>query len=93
MSAPSVKPRSRMGSWASFERRYQPIASSTIDDTVLRDWREIPTGTDIHLVWTVLDCDGRLCIVPGFASVNYYARILCTNPWPEIEEGMPGYVY
>lgn len=93
MSAPAVKPRRRMGSWASFERRYQPIASSTIDDTVLRDWREIPAETDIHLVWTVLDCDGRLCIVPGFASVNYFARILCTNPWPEIEQLNPGYVY
>ena len=86
MSAPAVKPRHRVGSWASFERRYQPIASNTIDDTVLRDWREIPAETDIHLVWTVLDCDGRLCIVPGFASVNYFARIICTNPWPDIEQ-------
>ena len=93
MSAPAVKPRRRMGSWASFERRYQPIASDTIDDTVLRDWREIPPGTDIHLVWTVLDCDGRLCIVPGFASVNYFARILCANPWPDIEQLNPGYIY
>jgi len=90
-AAPVVKPRTKAGSFASFERRYQPVLSA--DKVFLRDWQNIPKETDAHFVWTAVDCDGRLYLVPGFATVNYFARVLCAVPWGESEERNPGYVY
>lgn len=37
-----------------------------------------------HL-WTVLDCDGELCIVPGFAYVNRLQHIKTVEPWTDAD--------
>ena len=80
----------RARSYAVFERRYQPVEHG---ESILRDWQDIPSDTDEHLVWTVVDCDGRLYLTPGYTYVNYLGRVLCAKPWPEAEFSGPGYVY
>lgn len=81
--------RTRPGLWETFEKRYQPIEAD--DGSICRHWIDIPDDTDERNVWTVVDCDGRLYLTPGYASVNYMGRVLCANPWPDEEISLPGY--
>ena len=75
--------RSRARSWDAFEDRFQPIIRS--DMTVLWEWYELPSSDQINFRewWTVLDCDGRLYVQPGFHVVNYFAYVRCTVPWSD----------
>lgn len=93
MSHPvTVKPRRRAGSWSTFDRRYEPI--DTTEGSVLRDWDDpLVQAADERNVWTVLDCDGRLYVSPGFATVNYMGRIVTRHQWSDIESCNPGYCY
>lgn len=83
--------RKRAALYSTFEKRYEPL--ETEDGSILRNWQDIPDGTDEHYVWTVTDCDGTLYLSPGYASVNYMGRVLCAKPWPEEEFALPGYYY
>ena len=86
-----VKARTRAGSWDTFERRYEPVDAP--DGTVMWGLNSLPAGIDERLVWTVLDCDGKSYVVPGFAFVNRMGYVITKNPWPEIEFSNPGYHY
>jgi hypothetical protein len=83
--------RTRAGRFETFERRYEPIEAE--DGSILHDWRSIPKDTEQHYVWTLVDCDGRLMLSPGYATVNYMGRVLCAKPWPDEEFTLPGYYY
>ena len=87
-----VKPRQKAGSWSTFERRYKPVESP--DSGPMRPWN-CPKlqGVDESLIWTVVDCDGKCYVVPGYHTVNYIGRILCQIAWGDVEEANPGYVY
>lgn len=87
----SVKQRSRPGRFESFEKRYSPVYK---DETMLRELDD----SEVHLsdpkrVWTVLDCDGKLILSPGFCYVNRFGYVLCEKPWPEAEADNTGYYY
>lgn len=84
---------SRAGTYATFDRRYKPIPLP--DHSICRDWYDpIFKNADEHLVWTIVQGDtGRLYLTPGYATVNYIARVLCEKPWPDDEITKPGYVY
>ena len=86
-----VKPRTRAGTYSVFERRYGPIDAP--NGQVMREWNDIPPDTDARYIWTVIDCDGNLYLVPGYATVNYFARVLCERPWPDGEANNSGYLY
>lgn len=88
--ATQIKARKRAGTYAAFERRYGPIENE--NGELIRDWRDV-TDADERYIWTVVDCDGKLYLVPGFATVNYFGRVLCANPWPDSEFTNTGYVY
>lgn len=85
------KARTRAGTYATFERRYQPVAQA--DGTILIDHGDLPKDIDPKLVWTVVEAEGKLYLTPGFATVNYFARVVCEAPWPDSELTNPGYVY
>ena len=97
MPAPIVKvpPRTRVLSWECFDRRYEARAAH--DGTVLFDYADPAVmhalNTEPRRVWTVVDCDGALYVVPGLASVNYFARIVTERAWSDTEETNPGYRY
>jgi hypothetical protein len=38
---------------------------------------------DVKKVWTLLDCDGKLYLSPGFHIVNRLNYIICKNSWNE----------
>ena len=86
-----IKARTRAGSWDTFERRYQSVDAP--DGTVMWQLGKVPEGTDPNHVWTVLDCDGKSYVVPGYCWVNRMGYVITKNPWPEIEADNPGYVY
>ena len=58
-----------------------------------------PTGdlakkdVDPHLVWTILDCEGKLYVAPGFRYVNRIDHVLCAVPWTDDDERQPAYRY
>ena len=85
------KQRTRTGSWNTFERRFRPIDSP--DDTVW--WRrdQLPKDVDPRLVWTILDCEGRLYLACGFHYVNRLDYVLCEVPWNDDDERQPSYRY
>ena len=87
----TVKIRSRTGSWNTFERRFRPRINA--DDTILVDLFELPKEIDPHLVWTVVDEDGRLYLCPGFRFVNRFAYVICEVPWTQVDEQQPPYRY
>lgn len=92
MTAPTVRPRIRAGSYDTFDRRYRPVM--TPEDGIMRDWADPAIrAADERKVWTVVDCDGVLYLTPGFATVNYFARVLCEVPWSDAEFANPGYRY
>ena len=86
-----INKRSRAGSWKTFDRRYKPILGP--DGSYERHYSTIGSEMDSRFVWTLVDCDRKLYVVPGFATVNYMARILCENPWSDLEFDSPGYLY
>lgn len=86
-----IRKRKRAGSWRTFERRYKPIEGP--DGSFQRDHRTIGDETDARFVWTIVEAEGRLYVVPGFATVNYVSRVLCENPWSDIEFECPGYIW
>lgn len=83
--------RARCGSWRTFERRFQPIDSP--DETVWWDREQLPDGVDPHLVWTIVDEDGRLYVRPGFRFVNRIDYVLCVVPWTDDDLQRPDYRY
>jgi hypothetical protein len=84
--------RKRTGSADVFDKRYQPIPRP--DGSLLRDWNDPEIlAADIRYVWSVTDCDGRLYVTPGYAVVNYFGRLLCAVPWPDVEMENPDYRY
>ena len=91
-AAPVVSPRFDPGSFTDFEERYQPILEE--GGGYCREWNDdgIRSAAEAF-VWTVIDCDGRLYAVPGFATVNYVARVLCATPWGETERNNTGYYF
>ena len=45
-----------------------------------------PVEDENRHLWTVLDCDGELCIVPGFAYVNRLQHIMTVEPWTDADK-------
>lgn len=86
-----VKPRTRAGSWASFAKRYEPMAGP--DNDYIIDHDNLPADADLHQVWTLVDADGKLYVVPGYHTVNYMGRLYTRHGWSDVEEANPGYVY
>jgi hypothetical protein len=91
MTAKLQKQHTRCGSWRTFERRFQPLPAPSHD--VLWDLHQLPRGADARYWWTVLDCDGRLYVSPGFRFVNRFAYIRCTLPWTNDDDDQPDYRY
>ena len=90
-SARRPEQRTRCGSWRTFERRFQPIDSP--DETVWWSREQLPVNVDPHLVWTIVDEDGRLYVRPGFRFVNRIDYVLCQVPWTDEDVEQPDYRY
>ena len=92
MNAPVVKQRKRAGSCDAWDRRYSPIPCD--DGSLIRDWRDAEIqSADVSRVWSVIEENGVLYVVPGLATVNYVGRVLCAVPWGPSEENNTGYRY
>jgi hypothetical protein len=86
-----TKRRTRAGSWRTFERRFQPITGP--DGATYWAREQLPRDVDPHLVWTIVDCDGKLYVSPGFRFVNRVDYVLCRLPWTADDERQPDYRY
>lgn len=87
-----MKQRTRCGSWRTFEHRFTPLPAP--HHPLLWEVRgEVPSDTDHRFWWTVLDCDGRLFVTPGFRFVNRFAYIRCAVAWSDDDEWQPDYIY
>jgi hypothetical protein len=53
----------------------------------------LPVNVDPHLVWTIVDEDGRLYVRPGFRFVNRIDYVLCQVPWTDEDVEQPDYRY
>ena len=85
------RPRTRTGSWSTFERRFRPIDSP--DQTVWWGQEQLPVAVNQHLVWTIVDCDGKLYVTPGFRFINRIDYVLCETPWTDDDMLQPDYRY
>ena len=93
-SRPTAKPvkiRTHCGNWNTFERRFKPIDGP--DGATYWGREQLPKDVDRHLVWTILDCEGKLYVSPGFRFVNRIDYVLCTVPWTDDDVGQPDYRY
>ncbi len=78
--------RTRARSWDVFERRFDPIVHD--DGSLLWDLDDIPKPVDVHRLWTVLDCDGKLYLAAGSRYVNRIGYVLTRQPWRPADEGI-----
>ena len=83
--------RTRCGRWPTFERRFQPINGP--DGATYWRGEQLPRNIDPHFVWTILDCDGRLYVSPGFRFVIRIDYVLCSVPWSDDDVAQPDYRY
>jgi hypothetical protein len=86
-----AQPRTRCGSWRTFERRFRPITGP--DGALTWRFEQLPRDVDPHRVWTITDCDGRLTVTPGYHLVNRIDYVLCEVPWTDEDTLRPGYRY
>ncbi len=87
----AFRPRTRMGSWTTFERRFDPMPAP--DHDYLWVIGTVTENADYRYWWTVLDCEGRLSLSPGFRFVNRFAFVRCAKPWTDVDFQQPGYLY
>ena len=83
--------RKRVGSWATFERRFGPLPAPNHD--YLWDVGTVQKDADFRYWWTVLDCEGRLSLSPGSRFVDRFAFVRCAKPWTDVDFQQPGYRY
>ena len=87
----AFKPRTRCGSWRTFERRFRPMNGPDGSRYWCRD--QLPQNVDERLVWTIVDCDGQLHVSPGYRFVNRIDYVLCKVPWTDEDTRQPDYRY
>lgn len=87
----AFRPRKRAGSWRTFERRFRPLDGP--DGAPYWPREKLPKDVDYRLVWTILDCEGRLYVSPGFHFVNRIDYVLCEVPWTDEDLRQPDYRY
>ena len=87
----AFRPRTRIGSWSTFERRFDPLPAPGRD--FLWDIGTVPKDANDSYWWTVLDCEGRLSLSPGFRFVNRVAFVRCAKQWTDVDFHQPGYLY
>lgn len=87
-----VKRRSRCGSWNTFARRFRPMRAPH-HHLLWAVRHEVPNDADPRHWWTVLDCEGRLYLTPGFRFVNRFAYVRCALPWTDADLEQPDYLY
>lgn len=85
------KRRTRCGSWRTFAHRFRPVDGP--DGATYWSREQLPRDVDPHLVWTIVDCDGKLYVSPGFRFVNRIDYVLAQVPWAEDDECQPDYRY
>ena len=89
---PAVSRRTRAGTFSKFVERYLPIYLGT--DELLRPWDDPDIlKANAEYVWTAVEAEGKIYLMPGFATVNYVGRVLCQKPYGLIEAGNPGYLW
>lgn len=79
-----VAPRPRSGSWSQFELRFHPIDNA--DGSLMWEWADLPQPLDVHRLWTVTDCDGRLCLATGLHYVNRIGYVRTEVAWTSADE-------
>jgi hypothetical protein len=90
----AFRPRTRVGSWRTFERRFDPQPAPAHDFLwEIGEVAEDAEHADYRYWWTVLDCEGRMYVTPGFRFVNRFAFIRCAHPWTDEDLHQPGYRY
>lgn len=82
----------RRDDYTVFTEKFCPVEQSPdnfLFETYGEDY-EIVKNTDPNYIWTVMDCDGKLYIVPGWHWVNRMNYFITKNPW---SEGQRDYLY
>lgn len=77
----------RKDDFSIFCEKFQPIMKK--DNEVMRlyhwegeDLKELQAVAPEY-VWTMVDCDGKLYLTPGWRRVNRTDYVICKNPWNE----------
>lgn len=72
-----------------FDPQYNIAGDSFLLETYNDDWERVKS-TDPYYVWTLVDCGGRLYLIPGMHWVDRMNYVICNNPW---KEGQRDYFY
>lgn len=85
---------SRLSDYDIFITKFQPIENQFVKETILfetygEEWNFIKKQ-DIHKIWTLLDCNGKLIISPGCHWVNRMNYFITKNSW---KENQRDYIY
>lgn len=85
-----AKPRTRCGSWRTFERRFRPLDGP--DGAPYWRYDQLPTPLDVRRVWTIVDGgNGRLYVSPGLRCVNRLDHLYCAIAWTDDDARQPDF--
>jgi hypothetical protein len=75
---------SRGRPWAEFAEKYKPVYRLQEDgsETPLREPGDKRVeAVDVHYLWTVVDTDFGLMLLPGAHVVNFFGYVVCDVKW------------
>lgn len=75
-----------------FLKKFCPVEKSQdnfLFETYDEDYEKV-RYTRPEYIWTLVDCGGKLYVIPGFHWVNRMNYLICKNPW---KEGQRDYFY
>jgi hypothetical protein len=68
-----------------FDRKYEPIELN--GGGLTRNHDELdPAYADDHHVWSVIECDGKCTLSPGYHVVNLIGYVQTKNPWTDEDD-------
>ncbi len=79
--------RTRARTFALFQKRFRPVPRT--DGTILWQLDEVRLRmrhSYRRYWWTLLDCDGKLCLSPGFRYINRLNYVCCEAPWTDADQ-------
>lgn len=67
-----------------FDDHFTKVEDDTGEDAEV-NFREEVDDDKLHHIWTILDAEGELAIMPGRHYVNRLSYVLTTEPWTDAD--------
>ncbi len=75
-----------------FIERFVPVMDEQTQETLKQfcwtkpnEWDQVTDAVSKSLLWTMLDCEGKMYLAPGLHRINRMFYVICEKPYKEGE--------